>query len=330
MKTIALVGKYNDQTKKKLYQTVPEGFQLLEVPTAEDYFRLADADYMIIRTLKLGKADLELAKRLKFIQKWGAGYDNLDIPGISELGIPAASCVGVNAEAVAEIAVLHMLAVYRNLLAVNAKLKRNEWAKDQYVGRSYTLQNKLIGIVGMGNIGSKVARIVRGFGAKVQYYDPILLTPEQEKERQVTHVSMEVLLRTSDIVTLHLPATEETVDMMGAKEFALMKKGAVFINTARGKLVDVDALAEALKSGHLLGAGLDAFKQEPPGTDFPLIEMENVVMTPHSGGNTADNELDMIERCYGNITRVDQGLPISRRDVINNHLLQNKIAVEDK
>lgn len=329
MKNIALVGKYNDQTKKKLYQNLPEGFQLLEVPTVEEYPKLVDADYMIIRTLKLGKSDLERTHRLKFIQKWGAGFDNLDIPGISELEIPAASCVGVNSEAVAEIAVLHMLAICRNLLAVNAKLKKNEWAKDQYVGRSYMLQNKLIGIVGMGNIGRKVARIVQGFGARVQYYDPIRLTPEQEKEWKVSHVTMETLLKTSDIVTLHLPATKETENMMGAEEFALMKEGSIFINTARGSLVDVDALADALRSGHLLGAGLDAFKQEPPGADFPLMEMENVVMTPHSGGNTADNDLDMIKRCYGNITRVDQGLPISRRDVINNHLLQNKVPVEE-
>ncbi len=329
MKQIALTGPYNPATRKLLYEMLPEGYEMFDVPGPEDYGKLKEADSIIIRTVRLDGSDLAEAGRLRFIQKWGAGYDTLDIPGISQRDIPVAICAGINAQPVAELAVLHMLAVCRHLLAANAKLKQNIWAKNEFSNRSFLLQGKTVGLLGLGNIGRRVARIVQGFGAQVQYYDMYPIPEQRARELNIRYVALDELLATSDILSLHVPLTEQTRGMLGAQEFAKMKDGAVLINTARGEIVDEQALVQALEHGKLMGAGLDAFCAEPPGEDCPFYQMENVVVTPHIGGNTADNDVNMIARCFENIQRFDQGLPLRRRDLVNAALLQTKPETED-
>lgn len=328
MKKIALTGPYNENTRKALHAQVPDGFEMFDVKGPEEYGKLKDADYIIIRTVKLNGNDLTEAAHLKAIQKWGAGYDNLDIPSISARNIPVLVCNGVNAQPVAEMAVLHMLAVLRNLIPLNEKLKQNQWCKDQYASKSYLLSGKLVGLVGLGNIGKKVAHIVQGFGAKVQYYDVFRLPEEQEQELGLTFVSLEELLKTSDVVSIHVPLMDSTRGMIGKEQLALMKKTAILINTARGGVVDEAALVEALQAHEIMGAGLDAFSKEPPGVDCPFYQMENVVVTPHSGGNTADNDLNMIQRCLNNIVAVDQGKAVMKRDVVNNDKIRQKVAIK--
>lgn len=321
MKTIALTGPYNPATRSAIHQAVPEGYRLIDVPDYEHYEDLKTADYMIIRTLKLKKEDLA-GTNVRFVQKWGAGYDMIDVKGISELDIPVAICNGVNATPVAEMAVLHMLALYRNFIAINSKLRNRIWAKDEYSSKSYIINGKTVGIVGLGNIGGKVAKIVSGFGAKVVYSDiregALALQPDIER------LPLEELLAVSDIVTVHVPLTDQTRNMFDAKKFSMMKPTAVFINTARGEVINEADLADALRSGKIAGAGLDALSKEPPEEDWPFYAMENVVYTPHTGGNTADNDINMIKCCMDNISRIDKGEPISARNLINNHLLKNK------
>lgn len=329
MKKIALTGPYNPATRKLLYEMLPEGYEMFDVPAPEDYEKLKGADYIIIRTVRLEGDDLAQAGRLRFIQKWGAGYDTLDIPGISRRDIPVAICAGINAQPVAELAVLHMLAVYRHLIAANARLKQNIWAKNEFSNRAFLLQGKTVGLLGLGNIGRRVARIVQGFGAKVQYYDMYPIPQTQAEELNIRYVELDELLASSDVLSVHVPLTDQTRGMLGAPEFAKMKDGAVFINTARGEIVDEAALARALESGKLMGAGLDAFCAEPPGEDCPFYRMENVVVTPHIGGNTADNDVNMIARCFENIQKFDQGQPLRRRDVVNAELLRTKPDLED-
>lgn len=324
-KKIALTGPYNENTRRVLYETVPEGFEIYDVRSPEEYAKLADADYIIIRTIKLNGADLAESAHLKAIQKWGAGYDSLDIQSISAKDIPVLVCSGVNAEPVAEMAVLHMLAVLRNLLPMNACLKQNQWCKDEFASKSWLLAGKTVGLVGLGNIGRKVAHIVQGFDAKVQYYDVFRISEEEEKRLGIQYISFEKLLRTSDIVSMHVPLMDATRNMIGEQQLAMMKPTAILINTSRGGVVDEKALAKALQEHAIMGAGLDAFSQEPPGMDCPFYQMENVVITPHSGGNTVDNDLNMIRRCFENIQNLEKGEAVRRRDVVNNDKLSQPV-----
>ena len=325
MKRIALVGPYNDNTRAALHQNVPEGFEMIDVPTVDDYALLKDADYVIIRTIKLDKADIEGTK-VKHIQKWGAGYDRIDAKGIGELNVSLAICNGINSQPVAEMAVLHMLALYRNFIAINSKLRAHEWAKDQYSNRAYIINGKTVGVIGYGNIGSKVARIVKGFGAKVVYNDlqPCALAAETDAQ----FLPLEELLKVSDIVTVHVPLDDSTRGMINRDRLSLMKPSALLINTARGEVVVDEDLAQALRTGVIAGAGLDAISKEPPDDSWPFYTMENVVYTPHTGGNTADNDINMIHRCFENICRVDAGVPLRERDLVNNAFLPEKREVE--
>ncbi len=302
---------------------------MFDVPTREDYAGLSAADYIIIRTIRLEGSDLSRADQVRFIQKWGAGYDSLDILGISERDIPVATCVGINSQPVAELAVLHMLAVYRHLLAANRRLKENVWAKDEFSSTSYLISGKTVGLVGLGNIGRKVAKIVQGFGASVQYYDMFRIPEAQEQALGIAYAPLDSLLASSDIVSLHVPLTEQTDNLLDKTRLAMMKPTAILVNTARGGIVNEQDLAEALQTGRILGAGLDAFSAEPPGADCPFYTMENAVITPHIGGNTADNDINMIARCFENIKKFDSGLPLGRRDVVNAQLLRTKIKLED-
>lgn len=329
MPVIALVGPFNSVIKRQIKANLPDGFQLIHIPTREDYSKLAEADYIIIRTLQLTGEDLNGADRLKLIHKWGAGYDNIDVTTISPRNIPVAICVGGNAVPVAEMAVLHMLAVYRNLIPQDRLLRKNQWAKDIYSSRSYTLRGKTIGLLGAGNIGRKVAHLVQGFGAVTQYYDSFRLSEKTEQELNLSYVPYEDLLKTSDIISIHIPLTKETKNLVDRTALAKMKPSAILINTSRGGIVDEAALAEALQEGRLLGAGLDAFTDEPPGEDYPFFGMDNVVLTPHAGGNTADNAATMIELCMKNITAMEAGRPLLARSIVNNKLLKNPIEMEE-
>lgn len=328
MKTIALTGPYNANTRETLHQNVPQGFRMIDVPTRDDYHLLKDADYIIIRTIRIEGSDLKDAPGIRLVHKWGVGYDNIDVPGVSALDIPIAICTGINSPPVAEMAVLHMLALYRNLIMLNTKLRNNIWAKDEYSSRAYMLGGKTVGIVGFGSIGGHVARIVQGFGAQVQYFDTNRKGEERERLLGVTYRPFEELLATSDIVSLHLPLMDATRNMIDAKALAAMKPSAILINTARGCIVDEAALVDALRNGTIAGAGLDAFAHEPPGENCPFYGMDNVVMTPHTGGNTADNDINMIRRLMDNIAKLDGGGCLGVRDVVNNHLLATKLKLE--
>jgi phosphoglycerate dehydrogenase-like enzyme len=323
LKTIALVGPYNAEQHESLYRNVPEGFRMFDVPTPKEYPLLKDADYLIIRTIRLKGDDLKEAKNLKLVHKWGVGYDNLDVPSISALNIPIAICQGVNAQPVAELVVLHILALYRHFLVLNQTIRQNIWAKDTYSSSAYILRDKKTGIIGLGDVGRKVAKFVQVFGATVQYYDKRRLSPERERELGVTFVPLEELLKTSDIVTVNVPLDDDTSGMIGAAQLKMMKKTALLINSARGEIVNEAALVDALRAGEIAGAGLDAFSEEPLVSQSTLFEMENVTLTPHTGGNTADNDIHMIRCLMDNIAAIDRGEDLGEKYIVNGHLLQS-------
>jgi len=175
---------------------------------------------------------------------------------------------------------------------------------DFAANRLYEVQGKTLGIVGLGNIGKKVARRAQSFDMRVQYYDVLRLTEDQEDALGVRFVLFEELLRTSDIVTTHVPLTDRTRKMMGAAQFALMKPTAIYINTCRGPVVDEDALYKALTTKQILAAGLDVMVEEPPQTNHPLFKLDNVTLTPHTAGPTWENWTKAFRNAFDNIQRV--------------------------
>lgn len=289
MVSVVLAGQYPAGTYEKLQAMLPEGqFRLRAVDTQEAYDAMTDAEIMILRIFKAPKEVIVRNPSLKMILRWGAGFDSVDIEAAGERGILVTNTPGANAGAVSELAVMLMLAVGRKLLCHTRSLSQGEWSKNTYLNSSYCLSNKLVGIVGGGNIGRQVAAKVQAFGARVQYYDPCRLPTELEEKCNMTYVPLEALIETSDIISLHVPLLDSTRHMLGEEEIKRMKDGAIVINSARGGLVDDEALVRAVRSGKLAGAGLDGVEREPLPAGDPLLTEPNIVVTPHIGGGTAD------------------------------------------
>ncbi|MCD8077026.1 MAG: 3-phosphoglycerate dehydrogenase [Lachnospiraceae bacterium] len=252
------------------------------------------------------------------IQKWGVGYDKIDIEEAGKRNIPVMISSGGNSMPVAELTVALMLDVLRNVTVQCEKLKEGNWAREQYAAHSYMLHGKTVGLIGMGNIARKVAAIVvRGFGCNVLYYDLIHLSDEEERKLQVKSVSLDQLLAESDIVSIHIPLLESTEGMIDRSKIMLMKQNACLINTSRGRVVNEQDLVEALRAKRILGAGLDTFSVEPLPQNSPLLTMENVIVTPHCGGNTADNDDNMARICMNLITEYANSGNANKQATVN-------------
>ena len=212
--------------------------------------------------------------------------------------------------AVAEHAVMLMLAVLKKLVYHHLNVVSGTWRASDFASiRTYEVEGKRLGIIGLGNIGKKVARRVQGFDMDVRYYDVLRLTEDQEDTLGVRFALLNELLRTSDIVTVHVPLSDATRGLMSTREFATMKPDAIFINTCRGPVVDEAALQKAITSGHLGGAGLDVMVEEPPAPNHPFFGLENVIITPHMAGPTWENWPKAFRNALDNIQRVAAGRP---------------------
>lgn len=221
----------------------------------------------------------------------GAGYDTIDVAACSSRGILVVNQAGGNAQSVAEQAIGLMLDVTRRI-SLNDRLLRRErgFKREDIMGRE--MSAKVLGIVGIGHIGTRVARLARAFDMTVLAFDPFLSAEEIER-RGAQPASFEEVLEKSDFVSLHCPRDKSTMKMMDARAFGRMKKGAVFVTTARGGIHDEAALLEALESGHLIGAALDVWDKEPPPLDHPLLKLDNVVATYHTAGVTSEARRNM-------------------------------------
>jgi phosphoglycerate dehydrogenase-like enzyme len=253
---------------------------------------------------------LRSAKKARLVQGLSAGYDSVNLKLLSELNIPCANNGGANSWAVADHAVLAMLTLYRRMIAADRATREGRWREAIDGTNTFEMANKVVGVMGFGNIGQKVARRVQAFDAKVQYYDKFPLKPEREKELDVKRVSLDELFRTSDIITCHAPLTNDTRHVVNRARLATMKPTALLINTSRGEVVDEAALLEALQQKRIAGAGLDVFEKEPVDPANPLLRMENVVVvSPHSAGTTWDTWFRRAEFAYANMKRVWAGQP---------------------
>ena len=248
------------------------------------------------------------APNLKLVQLLSAGYDRCDIEAARRAGVPICNNGGANSTAVAEHAILLMLAVCRRLVWQHSNVVAGRWRGNAVQDvQLFELKGRTLGIVGLGTIGKKTARLAQAFGMKVQYYDILRLSEERADDLGVQFALFEEVLRTSDIVSLHVPLSKATRLMMGAAQFKMMKPSAYLINTCRGPVVDEPALIEALRLGTIAGAGLDVFDQEPPPPNNPLFSLQNVVLTAHFAGPTLENQYTRFRNAFDNCQRVIRG-----------------------
>jgi len=246
---------------------------------------MVDAD-VLLHVLERVTADhLEAAPRLKLIQKLGVGVDTIDLAAAKRLGIAVCNMPGANTRAVAELTLLLMLATLRRLVTLDAETRTGRgWELDAAVLDDLgELGGRTVGLVGFGATGQCLAPMLHAFGARV-----LFTSRQRSAHPQATFVPLADLLRSSDVVSLHVPLTSETSHLMNDASFAAMKRGAILINTARGGLVDPDALHRALASGHLRGAGLDVFDVEPANLEHPVFRMPTVTVTPHVAWFTSE------------------------------------------
>ncbi|MGN0182434.1 MAG: 2-hydroxyacid dehydrogenase [Candidatus Ornithomonoglobus sp.] len=309
MKTILLTNHYSGEPLRIIKSAVPDGFELLVLDEAKQETLIANAgaaDYFLASgRLKINRDVLEKAQKLKMLQRTGVGLDSLDLAMIKEKNIPVYVNQGVNADSVAEHSVMLMLASLKRLPQVDEKTKSGVWSKQAQGVRNHELRGRTVGLIGMGNIGRRTAKMLQGFDVHILYYDAYPAEKTAEEELRLTRVELDELLIRSDIVSLHCPLLDGTRHIINSESIKLMKDGAVIVNTARGPLIDEDALVQALKRGKLAYAGLDVYEKEPP-EDSELFKLENVITTPHIGGITYDSFYRMMRDAMRNIKLFDE------------------------
>ena len=310
MSKVLLINGQSQQVADTFNALAPAGFETAWIAAslsdAEKIEHLRDVEFVVLHPAAISGAVLRGAKSLRLIQLLAAGYEKVDMPVAAELGIPVATNGGANAWAVAEHAIALMLALYKRLIPCDRSVRAGEWRKSANGFNTFEMAGKTVGIIGAGNIGRKVARRAKAFETNLVYYDACNV-PEIESELGARKVSLAELVSTSDIITLHAPLLKETRGLIGAREFAAMKPGAILVNTSRAELVNESALIDALQERKIAGAGIDVYYQEPVRTDHPLLTMDNVVLTPHTAGHAFEGWARRCRFSWENIQRVTRG-----------------------
>ncbi len=271
--------------------------------------KVRDKDALLcLLTDKIDAEVMDAAPNLKVISTYSVGFDHIDVEEATKRGIYVTHTPGVLTDAVAELTVGLILSICRRILEADKVIRTGQWNKpwNPFFLTGMELKGKTLGIVGFGRIGRAVAKKMSGFEMRILYYD-VRRDEKAEKELGAQYADLETLLKESDIVSLHVPLTKQTYHMIGEKELKLMKPTAYLINTARGAVVDTEALVRALKEGWIAGAALDVFEQEPLPPDHPLTKLENVVLTPHIGSATVEARSRMAELAAKNLVAVLKG-----------------------
>ena len=247
---------------------------------------LQDCEGLIVRSeTKVGPALLEAAPSLRVIGRAGVGVDNIDVASATIRGVVVMNAPDGNTITTAEHTIALLISLARSIPQASSSLKAGKWERKKFIG--VELQGKTLGIVGLGRIGRVVASRARAMGMTIVAYDPFI-APEQARDLEIELAPLEEVYRRADFLTVHTPLTAETRGLINGDVLSKMKKGARVINCARGGLVDEQALYEAIKSGHIAGAAIDVFTQEPPSPDNPLLELDQVIVTPHLGASTTE------------------------------------------
>jgi len=289
-------------------EMAPKGFDTLVVSNAEVTASLPGTEYMVCYPhVPMRDAFYKAVPKLRLVQLLSAGYDNVDLEAARRAKVPLSNNGCANAISVSEHALMLMLTVYRKVIWQHGSVSGGRWRGNGPAPKMYELHDKTLGSVGLGTIGKKVARLGRAFGMRVQYFDVARLTEDEADALGVKFRLLRELIRTSDIVSLHVPLNDSTRHMIGADELALMKPEAIIVNTSRGPVIDEVALTKALADNKLFGAGLDVFDQEPPPPDNPIFKLRNVVLTSHFAGPTWDNHVARFRNAFDNVKRVHRG-----------------------
>jgi glyoxylate reductase len=306
---------------ERLFPGVQLEIALLESTDEEKLEMVRDATILIGDYRQRNRIDRKIIKaapNLKLIQQPSVGYEAIDVKAASEHRVPVANAAGFNSVGVAEHALMMALALLKKLPRLHRETNNCNWLQVQCVseGSVWELEGRTLGILGFGLVGRELAKRARGFGPKILYNKRSRLAEAEEKELGLEYSSFEDILSRSDILSVHVPLSEETKGLIGREEIARMKKGAILLNLARGDVVDAWALADAVKEGHLSGAGVDVFDPEPISPENPLIGLENVLLTPHIAGATAESKAKSQRICLENIGRLIRGEKLV--NVVNN------------
>jgi phosphoglycerate dehydrogenase-like enzyme len=308
---ILTVDTHGDETMQIAHDMLPGNFELVTATHGRPEFweLLKDSEFYIGGgQYKHGPDFYAKAPKLKLVQTLSAGYNTYDLDAARNAGVPICNNGGANATAVAEHAIMLMLAVSRRLIWLHDGVVSGRWRGNDFnATKLYEVEDKTLGIVGLGNIGTKVARRAKAFDMRVQYYDINRLSTQQEDALGVRFVLFPELLKTSDYVSLHVPLDLSTHNLIGERELGMMKKTAILINTCRGPVVDEVALYKALRDETIMAAGLDVMVEEPPKPDHELFTLKNAIFSPHAAGPTWDNHPKRWRNAFDNCERVARG-----------------------
>lgn len=312
MPKILHTAKYTGLPLEILHNSCPKGFTVktLDEATHEQLVKeVMDADYFLVSgRLPIDKAVLDNAPNLKMIQRTGVGTEMLDAEEIKKRSIPVYVNAGVNAQSVAEHTITLLLACLKRLPQINCQMHEGVWKKQLTGVTTRELKGKTVALVGMGNIGRIVAQILQGFCAKVVYTDVFRQSKDVEEKLGLTFFDgFEAMLPQADILSFHCPLTKENTEMLNQRTLAMMKDGAIVVNTARGKLINSDDLYNAVKSGRIRAAALDTHYEEPIKDGYKLAELDNVILTPHIGGLSYEAFEAMMVGAMENIEAFEQG-----------------------
>ena len=314
---VALFDEYRPEVVAAIARASGRDFELVFAESqdrAQQADAVRDAAALIVGFAPVDAELIASAPNLRIIQKAGVGVDKIDLAAAAERNVAVSRAAGTNAAPVADLTVLFILALQRHLLWADASLRRGEWVRSEMRARATHLQGRNIGIVGFGKVGMEVARRLRGFGATIRYADVRRVDQGTEDSLGASWMDLDALVAWADVVTLH--ASDAGGPIMTQKRFESMKTTALLINTARGSLVDEDALYRALSNGRIAGAGLDVFATEPLQPSSPLLRLDNVVVTPHVGASVIDNVENVMSHCFHNIRSFFSGEALPDADVV--------------
>lgn len=322
-KTILVTGPDLDPAAARL--VADHGYETVHTPAYADnaviseYLQKTGAVGIVSRMGRIDAAAMDAAPQLRVISKHGVGVDNIDIQAAADRGIPVLVATGANAVSVAEHAIALLLATVKRVLPLDAGLRAGRWEKPGFAGRE--IANSTMGLMGMGSIAQATGRMAKGLGIKLVGFDPYAPESAFEGLGVTRCATFEEMLAQSNILSLHCPLTDQTRKILNAETIALMPEGAYVINTARGGLIDEEALVAAIQSGHLAGAGLDTFAVEPPAADHPFFAEPAIVLTPHIGGVTRQAGARVGVDAVRGIFQILDGQPVPPERIINRKLM---------
>ncbi|WP_287961138.1 NAD(P)-dependent oxidoreductase [Acidiplasma sp.] len=302
MKTLVILPAFLpvEDIKKTVNQIMPG----IEIRTDMD-FEKDDAEVVVITTFtQFGKNEIDKFPNLKFLQVSSTGYNNVDVKYLKSRNIILSNIPRANKDAVAEHVLAMVLAFLKNLIFFDKEIRSGNWP---ILTDSTELNGKIFGIIGMGAIGIKLVQRLIPFGPGIIYYDVKRLPAEDEELYGLIYMELDDVIRSSDILSIHLPLTEGTLNLFDDKHFSMMKDNAIFINTSRGEIMDENALVKAIKTKNIF-AGIDVYSKEPPDFSSELFKLDNVIFSPHIAGVTIESQQRFLQETIGNLIKYTQGL----------------------